>query len=192
MVTRHWANILFAIMLLLGVVLLAVLLAGCSAAPAGVTEAELDHDRAVIAVELTKASLGGDLPAPGPNPQPSTKCDSCGGDGELGDGRIKIPCPVCGGDGVIDARDRQQPTTSERGNTGQDGDPGREAHIALLTRRINELETELAAVRRRLDDYDDWRGRLVGWLNRNMVAAQPQSEAGTQTYYRRRSLFGRR
>jgi len=38
---------------------------------------------------------------PAPSPAPSGKCINCNGTGILGDGTIKLKCPVCGGDGIV-------------------------------------------------------------------------------------------
>lgn len=38
---------------------------------------------------------------PAPVPKPEGKCDTCGGTGKVGDGRVFVDCMECGGDGVL-------------------------------------------------------------------------------------------
>lgn len=51
-------------------------------------------------------------PNPTPVPVPAGECTNCGGDGELGDGTITLPCPVCGGDGRVDEAPKRAPAAS--------------------------------------------------------------------------------
>lgn len=200
--TIHWASRLKIVVAIAA----AAVLSGCDVADRGGGRPGRIPPRAearspqpaggagLISAELSLASLEAPSPEPGPAPEGETKCANCDGTGVLGDGNIQITCPVCGGDGVVD-----QGSKSEREESPQDAAGGRDAQLALLTQRINQLEARLATVESQLADHDDWRERLVAWLNRKLggstAAEAGQSEeqgVGTRYYRPRRSLFGRR
>jgi hypothetical protein len=57
-------------------------------------------------------------------PSDRTKCDTCGGTGKVGDGRVFVECQDCGGDGILDAQPRKEgdraspaPVRAKTGNT---------------------------------------------------------------------------
>lgn len=57
-------------------------------------------------------------------PSDRTKCETCGGTGKVGDGRVSVVCQDCGGDGIPDAQPRKEgdhaspaPARVKAGNT---------------------------------------------------------------------------
>lgn len=92
-------------LLLLGALLL---LSGCQdIIQPSATSAQLEAARVFAAYTIALLPESDTPTPPGPVPPgpvpplPDTICDNCGGDGELGDGRIVIECPVCDGTGRI-------------------------------------------------------------------------------------------
>jgi hypothetical protein len=72
--------------------LLVLFLAGCgTAADRSGMYADLACETAYAVVRLRSQIT------PTPAPKPSGKCDNCNGTCVIGDGRIKIQCPVCKG-----------------------------------------------------------------------------------------------
>lgn len=56
--------------------------------------------RTIIALAFSLGDVDPKPPTPGPVPAPG-RCDNCNGTGVLGDGTIKIKCPVCDGTGKV-------------------------------------------------------------------------------------------
>jgi hypothetical protein len=83
---------------------LVVLLSGCTKQ---LSKVDYAYEKAHAAVTLAKCHLGvpdaKPSPKPEPGPQPGGKCANCGGDGNLGDTVVVVPCPICGGDGITQA-----------------------------------------------------------------------------------------
>lgn len=80
-------------------VTLLIFAAGC-VGPGGILTPTKDN-RALATACLVLASLEDNpSPLPGPGPKPGI-CVNCNGTGILGDGTIKIKCPVCDGKGTV-------------------------------------------------------------------------------------------
>lgn len=60
---------------------------------------------------------------PNPPPPPSGICDNCGGTGKLGDGTIKVSCPVCGGDGKLNTSEPQDAAPRPPAASGHPAQP---------------------------------------------------------------------
>jgi hypothetical protein len=78
--------------------IIAVLLAGCSAPLAS-------HDGQYLSGIAVCASIAETQTPVAPQPEPSDKCQSCDGQGWLGDGRPRADCPDCDRDGDGDLAD---------------------------------------------------------------------------------------
>ena len=85
-----------------------VLLLGCVEPPA---TPEWENDWMVATHHAEYAIQAAMLPAPTEPDNPLGPCETCGGDGVLGDGRIEIPCPDC------DARASQEMAGPKPGAT---------------------------------------------------------------------------
>jgi hypothetical protein len=72
---------------------LAVVVGCVSVAPAGEF---LGLATGILAMRRPKPAP---VPTPAPKPSPGGVCDNCNGTGILGDGTIKLKCPVCDGSG---------------------------------------------------------------------------------------------
>lgn len=78
--------------------LLLLSLSGCLPLAADIERHDYTAEAAVTAALSTMGE-------PRPDP-PAGECENCNGTGVLGDGVVKLKCPVCGGDGRIDDGDR--------------------------------------------------------------------------------------
>lgn len=75
---------------------------------------EISQSQAYFVWVTATVALTSGTPTPAPTPKPkpdNQKCSNCGGDGELGDGRTKIKCPVCDGKGYTASVVKPKPTT---------------------------------------------------------------------------------
>ena len=103
--------------------------------------------RSHAAVALSYASFEEDHE----EPTPSDDCENCGGDGELGDGTIIIPCPVCVGAGnPVDERRRIQNISQALYDFGLRCDKqltSLEKRLENIERRLQTVATKAAAQR---------------------------------------------
>ena len=95
--------------------LLCLLLGGCTAAPVLTVQ-----DRAGLGAYLAFQVVANNPPAPAPptpSPDNSKICDECNGQGWVGDGTIKMPCPNPDCPFVSEFKASQKPKVSQKPRT---------------------------------------------------------------------------